>query len=110
MPQLGYPWQPRYLRSSQVLGSGELGRLGYRVAACGPVSSANEGEKLVRTAEAAQELSLDPSTLARWARQGIVTPAFRTAGGQARWNMRQLREQVAQHLQQHDQGPGTATS
>lgn len=75
-----------------------------------PVSSANEGDKLVRTAEAARELSLDPSTLARWARQGIIRPAFRTAGGQARWDMDQLRQQVAAHLQQHDPDHGTATS
>lgn len=54
--------------------------------------------KLVRTADAARELSIDPSTLSRWARAGIVTPTTRTAGGQARWDIDALREQVEQHL------------
>ncbi len=53
---------------------------------------------LVRTADAARELSIDPSTLARWARAGIVTPARRTAGGQARWDLDDLQHQVDEHL------------
>lgn len=58
---------------------------------------------LVRTSEAARELAIDPSTLTRWAQAGIVTPALRTAGGQARWDLDALREQVASHLAQREQ-------
>lgn len=53
--------------------------------------------RLIRTAEAARELAIDPSTLSRWAQAGIVTPAHRTAGGQARWNLDDLRRQIAEH-------------
>lgn len=52
----------------------------------------------MRTADAARELSIDPSTLARWARAGIVKPAIRTAGGQARWDLDDLQRQVNEHL------------
>ena len=50
--------------------------------------------KLIRTAEAARALSVDPSTLSRWAQKGLVKPKLRTAGGQARWDLDDLREQV----------------
>ncbi|WP_308817754.1 MerR family transcriptional regulator [Pseudonocardia alni] len=53
-----------------------------------------EQTKLVRTAEAARALSVDPSTLSRWAQKGLVHPKLRTAGGQARWDLDDLREQV----------------
>ncbi|GAA1399500.1 hypothetical protein GCM10009613_55150 [Pseudonocardia kongjuensis] len=53
-----------------------------------------EGARLVRTAEAARALSVNPATLSRWAQQGLVTPKMRTAGGQARWDLDELREQV----------------
>jgi DNA-binding transcriptional MerR regulator len=52
---------------------------------------------LVSTGEAARALSIDRSTLGRWLRAGIVTAADRTAGGDYRWDVadlkRQLREQ-----------------
>lgn len=54
--------------------------------------------KLIRTAQAARELGIDPSTLYRWEQARIVTPATRTAGGQARWNLEELREQLREHL------------
>ena len=50
----------------------------------------------MRTADAARALSVNPSTLQRWAQQGLVTPKMRTAGGQARWDLDDLREQVRQ--------------
>jgi DNA-binding transcriptional MerR regulator len=62
---------------------------------------------LVRTAEAARALSVDPSTLSRWAAAGYVKPKLRTAGGQARWDLDDLRRQVEEHLaSQQDQEPG----
>lgn len=61
--------------------------------------------RLVRTAEAAAALSIDPSTLSRWAKAGIVTPVMRTAGGQARWDLDRLREQVAAYQESRDTAP-----
>jgi transposase-like protein len=52
---------------------------------------------LIRTAEAARALGVVPSTLYRWERAGIVRPAMRTAGGQARWRLDELREQLDEH-------------
>jgi DNA-binding transcriptional MerR regulator len=63
-------------------------------------SAAVADRPLVRTAEAARALSIDPSTLSRWAKAGIVKPAIRTAGGQARWDLDELRRQVDEHLEQ----------
>jgi 8-oxo-dGTP pyrophosphatase MutT (NUDIX family) len=50
--------------------------------------------RLIRTAEAARAIGVDPATLRRWARSGIVTPASRTAGGQDRWNLADLQRQL----------------
>lgn len=55
--------------------------------------------RLVRTAEAARELGVDPATLRRWARAGTVTPATRTLGGQDRWDLDDLRKQVRERLE-----------
>jgi DNA-binding transcriptional MerR regulator len=41
-------------------------------------------DRLLTTGEAARALSIDRSTLARWERDGVVTPAFKTAGGHSR--------------------------
>lgn len=49
---------------------------------------------LLNTAEAAQALGVDPSTLWRWQQKGYVTPAWTTRGGHARWDIDTLRRQV----------------
>ncbi|MBN9739497.1 NUDIX domain-containing protein [Pseudonocardia sp. P1] len=53
--------------------------------------------RVVRTTEAARAIGISTATLRRWSRSGVVTPAFRTSGGQDRWNLddlaRQLRSQ-----------------
>ncbi len=51
--------------------------------------------ELVTTGEAAQSLGVDGSTLWRWYRAGIVTPARTTVGGHLRWDRRQLERQLA---------------
>jgi excisionase family DNA binding protein len=48
----------------------------------------------VTTAEAARRIGVGVSTLQRWAAQGIVTPAWRTPGGQARWDVDDLKAQL----------------
>ena len=49
---------------------------------------------LVTTSKAAEELGVHPATLWRWQKAGTVTPAYVTPGGQARWDLDQLREQL----------------
>jgi 8-oxo-dGTP diphosphatase len=46
------------------------------------------------TNAAAAAVGVDPETLRRWVRDGKVTPTVRTAGGQFRWNIDDLREQL----------------
>ncbi|MDN5918669.1 MAG: MerR family DNA-binding transcriptional regulator [Pseudonocardia sp.] len=53
-----------------------------------------EEPALIRTAEAARALGVSSATLRRWARAGKVKPAERTLGGQDRWNLTELREQI----------------
>lgn len=55
----------------------------------------NDGPRLVSSSVAARSLGVDRATLWRWQKAGLVTPAFTTPGGQARWNLDQLREQLA---------------
>jgi predicted site-specific integrase-resolvase len=43
---------------------------------------------------AAQRLGVGLSTLQGWAARGIVKPAWRTPGGQARWDVDDLRRQL----------------
>lgn len=52
--------------------------------------------ELVSTGEAARALGIGRSTLARWHAQGLVSPELVTAGGHARWNVEDLREQLRQ--------------
>lgn len=49
---------------------------------------------LVGTHVAASAVGIHPTTLSRWAAAGRVTPAWRTAGGQYRWNIADLRRQL----------------
>lgn len=53
-------------------------------------------ERLVTTGEAARTLGVDPSTLSRWASSGRVVPASKTIGGHLRWDVDELRRQVAE--------------
>ena len=48
----------------------------------------------VTTRVAAEAIGVGVSTLQRWAAQGLVTPAWRTPGGQARWDVDDLRAQL----------------
>ena len=48
----------------------------------------------VTTGKAADALGVSLTTLQRWAHQGLVTPALRTAGGHFRWDIDDLRGQL----------------
>ncbi len=50
--------------------------------------------KLLKTAEAADAIGVGVSTLQAWAASGRVTPAWRTPGGQARWDLDDLKRQL----------------
>lgn len=52
--------------------------------------------KLVSTGVAAKELGISRYTLVRWWQDGAVTPQYVTAGGQGRWDMDELRQQLAE--------------
>lgn len=49
---------------------------------------------LVTSRVAADRIGVGLSTLQAWAAQGIVKPAWRTPGGQARWDVADLRQQL----------------
>jgi 8-oxo-dGTP pyrophosphatase MutT (NUDIX family) len=48
----------------------------------------------VTSREAAEAVGVGLSTLQAWAARGIVIPAWRTPGGQARWDVDDLRRQL----------------
>lgn len=48
------------------------------------------------TGPAARALGVHPNTLGRWYRDGLVTPATTTARGQTRWDIPDLKRQVAE--------------
>ena len=46
------------------------------------------------TKQAAEQIGVGVSTLQSWAAKGLVTPKWRTPGGQARWDLADLRQQL----------------
>jgi hypothetical protein len=61
----------------------------------------------VTTRVAADRVGVGLSTLQRWAAQGIVKPAWRTPGGQARWDVDDLRVQLNMPGAHGDEGKTT---
>lgn len=53
--------------------------------------------KWLNTSQAADALDVDPSTLWRWQQKGMITPAWTTPGGQARWDLDELHQQLGIH-------------
>lgn len=51
---------------------------------------------LVGTVEAARAVGLDRSTITRWVHRGQLHPTKRTPGGQLRWDVDDLRRQLAE--------------
>lgn len=58
--------------------------------------------KLVASGEAAKEIGVNRSTLSRWWQQGLVTPSLVTAGGQARWDLEDLKRQLQEQQRRGD--------
>jgi excisionase family DNA binding protein len=64
--------------------------------------------KLMSTGEAARELGISARSLARWAQEGLITPALTTAGGHYRFELEDLRAQLlklAKARGESQQGP-----
>ena len=55
---------------------------------------ARMASRYVTTGEAAEAIGVSRNTLERWARDGRVTPANRTAGRHYRWDIDDLRQQL----------------
>jgi 8-oxo-dGTP pyrophosphatase MutT (NUDIX family) len=51
-------------------------------------------KRLLTSRQAADELGIAVSTLQAWAAKGLVTPKWRTPGGQARWDLADLEHQL----------------
>lgn len=51
-------------------------------------------KRYVTSGVAADHLGIGVSTLQSWAAKGLVTPAWRTPGGQARWDIPELERQL----------------
>ncbi|WP_090070148.1 hypothetical protein [Lentzea flaviverrucosa] len=51
--------------------------------------------KLVPTGEAAKEIGVARATLVRWWQGKLVEPALVTPGGHARWDVEQLKRDLA---------------
>lgn len=51
-------------------------------------------ERYADSREAAAALEVHLVTLQRWAKKGVITPAFRTAGGRYRWDIEDLKRQL----------------
>jgi excisionase family DNA binding protein len=58
-------------------------------------------ERLLSSGEAARLIGISRESLTRWAREGKVTPAMVTPGGQYRWRLDDLRRQLG--LREHDE-------
>jgi excisionase family DNA binding protein len=53
-----------------------------------------EDDRLLSTPEAAKRLGIARSTLAKYAREGRVRPVLTLPGGQHRWRLPELIEQI----------------
>lgn len=61
--------------------------------------------KLLTSGELAERLGVSTSTVSDWARQGLIAPELRTAGGHYRWSEANVREQLAERFPRPDNAP-----
>jgi excisionase family DNA binding protein len=52
-------------------------------------------DRLLSTGEAAKALGLSRRSMTRWVTDGSITPALVTPGGHLRWDVEDLRAQLA---------------
>lgn len=64
-----------------------------------------EERRLVSTGDAARHIGVDRSTLGRWVAAGYVRPTRKTIGGQYRWDLDDLEEQLRAAEAKGDEGP-----
>lgn len=62
-----------------------------------------ERPKLLTTAEVADELGVSRATLARYARDGKLTPALRLPSGHLRWRLEDVMAQLDEINREHDE-------
>jgi hypothetical protein len=79
-----------------VLGAADF-RVGLEIGELSVTSDARafqEARATGATRVAAKAIGVGVSTLQRWAARGVVAPALRTPGGQARWDIEDLKAQL----------------
>jgi excisionase family DNA binding protein len=59
--------------------------------------------RLLTSGELAERLGVSVSTVSGWARDRLITPELRTAGGHYRWVEADVREQLADRWPRSDQ-------
>jgi len=59
-------------------------------------------EKLLTTGQVADALGISARSIARWAREGKLTPALITAGGQYRFRLDEVKEQLRELRQRSE--------
>lgn len=52
-------------------------------------------ERYLTNGAAAKAVDVPPSSLRRWARQGLLKPTFKTPGGHYKWDLDDLKRQLA---------------
>jgi hypothetical protein len=62
--------------------------------------------RYLTTSQAAKQIGVAVSTLQSWAAAGRVTPEWRTPGGQARWDLVNLKRQLSMPLDDVPDGDG----
>jgi 8-oxo-dGTP pyrophosphatase MutT (NUDIX family) len=75
--------------------------------ACESGAMTGDAKRLVSSTVAADALGVHPGTLWRWHKSGRVKPAFTTVGGHLRWDLDDLRRQIAETEEQHVPEPAT---
>lgn len=59
------------------------------------------------TGEAAKQLGVSIRALQMWAKKGFIRPALTTPGGRYRWDVDDLRRQLAERHENRTQPEGT---
>jgi excisionase family DNA binding protein len=58
--------------------------------------------RLLSTGELARELGVSRGAVLKWAKDGLIIPAFTTPGGHLRWDLDDVRRQVRELRERGD--------